>query len=70
LCADLPAPWCPAGRCAPCFYASSRKRLARLVERALQAGIELGALRADLDAKRLVLSVVNLAACSACCNDE
>jgi AcrR family transcriptional regulator len=51
----------PGGPMRAMFLREFPERLAPLVERALQAEIDRGALRADLDAKLLVLSVVSLA---------
>jgi AcrR family transcriptional regulator len=51
----------PGGPMRAMFLREFPERLAPLVERALQAEIERGALRGDLDAKLLVLSVVSLA---------
>jgi TetR/AcrR family transcriptional regulator len=51
----------PGGPMRAMFLREFPERLAPLVERALRAQIERGALRADLDVKLLVLSLVSLA---------
>jgi TetR/AcrR family transcriptional regulator len=51
----------PGGPMRAMFLREFPERLAPLVERALQAEIERGTLRSDLDPKLLVLSVVSLA---------
>ena len=51
----------PGGPMRSMFLREFPERLAPLIERAVRAEIERGALRADLDPKLLVLSVVSLA---------